>query len=45
MRPPIPPFNFETASQKVRMAENAWNVGDPKKGLNGIYRRQYLAQS
>ncbi len=31
MRPPIPPFNFKTASQKVRMAENAWNVGDPKK--------------
>lgn len=30
-KPPFPPFNFETASQKVRMAENAWNTRDPEK--------------
>ena len=30
-RPPIPPFTFESASQKVRMAENAWNSRDPER--------------
>jgi len=30
-RPPFPPFNRETAIEKVRMAENAWNLKDPKK--------------
>lgn len=30
-RPPVPPFNLETARQKVRMAENAWNTRDPEK--------------
>ncbi len=30
-RPPFPPFNRETAAQKVRMAENAWNLQDPVK--------------
>ena len=28
-RPPLPPFNAETAVQKVRMAEDAWNTRDP----------------
>jgi nuclear transport factor 2 (NTF2) superfamily protein len=28
-RPPLPPFGFETAVQKVRMAEDAWNSCDP----------------
>jgi nuclear transport factor 2 (NTF2) superfamily protein len=28
-RPPLPPFDQETASQKVRMAEDAWNSRDP----------------
>lgn len=27
-RPPIPPFNSETAAQKVRMAEDGWNSRD-----------------
>ena len=45
MRPPLPPFSFDTASQKVRMGEDAWNFGNPEKSINGIYRRQYLAQS
>lgn len=30
-RPPFPPFTLETARQKVRMAENAWNLQDPEK--------------
>jgi nuclear transport factor 2 (NTF2) superfamily protein len=28
-RPPFPPFTEETARQKVRMAEDAWNSRDP----------------
>ncbi|MCZ4244295.1 nuclear transport factor 2 family protein [Pedobacter punctiformis] len=28
---PIPPFNFETATLKVQMAEDAWNTKDPEK--------------
>lgn len=27
-RPPLPPFTLETATQKARMAENAWNSRD-----------------
>src|SRR5437660_1427090 len=27
-RPPFPPFTLETATQKVRMAEDAWNTRD-----------------
>ena len=30
-RPPFPPFNQETATQKVRMAEDGWNNRDPEK--------------
>jgi nuclear transport factor 2 (NTF2) superfamily protein len=29
-RPPLPPFTRETAIQKVRAAENAWNKQDPE---------------
>jgi nuclear transport factor 2 (NTF2) superfamily protein len=28
-KPPFPPFTLETAIQKARMAENAWNGKDP----------------
>ena len=28
---PLPPFNFETATQKVQMAEDAWNTKNPEK--------------
>tara|TARA_R110000868_G_scaffold81946_2_gene231735 strand:+ start:44743 stop:45156 length:414 start_codon:yes stop_codon:yes gene_type:complete len=28
---PIPPFNLETAIQKVQMAEDAWNSKNPEK--------------
>lgn len=30
-RPPFPPFSRETAIQKVRMAEDAWNMRDPHR--------------
>ncbi|MBL3529502.1 MAG: nuclear transport factor 2 family protein [gamma proteobacterium endosymbiont of Lamellibrachia anaximandri] len=30
-RPPLPPFTTETATQKVRLAEDAWNGRDPQK--------------
>jgi uncharacterized protein len=30
-RPPFPPFTAETAAQKARMAENAWNSRDPAR--------------
>lgn len=30
-RPPLPPFSRETAIQKVRLAEDAWNSRDPAK--------------
>jgi hypothetical protein len=29
-RPPVPPFTHETAAQKVRRAEDAWNTRDPE---------------
>lgn len=29
-KPPFPPFNSETAAQKVRMAENGWNNRKPE---------------
>ncbi len=30
-RPPLPPFDAQTAAQKVRMAEDAWNSRDPQR--------------
>ena len=30
-RPPLPPFSIETATEKVRKAEDAWNTRDAKK--------------
>ena len=30
-RPPLPPFTLETAAQKVRAAEDAWNTRDPER--------------
>ncbi|MGE0564268.1 MAG: DUF1348 family protein [Pseudolabrys sp.] len=30
-RPPFPPFTLDTARQKVRMAEDAWNSRDPQR--------------
>ncbi|MBB6110224.1 hypothetical protein SAMN05421821_10633 [Mucilaginibacter lappiensis] len=28
---PLPPFTFETATQKVQLAEDAWNSQDPER--------------
>ncbi len=30
-RHPLPPFNMETALQKVKLAEDAWNSKDPER--------------
>ncbi len=30
-RPPLPPFDADSATQKVRMAEDAWNGRNPEK--------------
>jgi uncharacterized protein len=35
-RPPLPPFTEETAAQKARMAEDAWNSRDPVR-VAGAY--------
>jgi len=31
IRPPVPPFTFDAAVQKVRMAEDGWNSRDPER--------------
>ena len=31
MKPPLPPFTAESAAQKTRMAEDAWNSRDPDR--------------
>jgi nuclear transport factor 2 (NTF2) superfamily protein len=35
-RPPLPPFTAESARQKVRGAEDAWNSRDPER-VAGVY--------
>jgi nuclear transport factor 2 (NTF2) superfamily protein len=30
-KPPLPPFTIESAKQKVRLAEDAWNSRDPDR--------------
>lgn len=30
-RPPLPPFTLETARQKIKAAEDAWNTRDPDR--------------
>jgi nuclear transport factor 2 (NTF2) superfamily protein len=35
-RPPVPPFDEESARQKVKAAEDAWNTRDPEK-VAGAY--------
>jgi hypothetical protein len=30
-RPPLPPFTYDTAVQKVRLAEDGWNTRDPAR--------------
>jgi nuclear transport factor 2 (NTF2) superfamily protein len=31
LRPPLPPFDRDSAIQKVRLAEDAWNSRDPER--------------
>ncbi|MEO6744121.1 MAG: nuclear transport factor 2 family protein [Caldimonas sp.] len=31
LRPPLPPFTFDTATAKVQKAEDAWNSRDPDR--------------
>jgi hypothetical protein len=31
IKPPVPPFDQQTATTKVRMAEDAWNSRDPER--------------
>src|SRR5215468_8430495 len=35
-RPPVPPFTLESATAKVRAAEDAWNTRDPES-VAGAY--------
>jgi uncharacterized protein len=35
-RPPLPPFDTESATLKVRLAEDAWNTRDPDRVV-GVY--------
>ena len=30
-KPPLPPFTLQTATQKIRMAEDGWNSRDPAR--------------
>jgi len=30
-RPPLPPFTLESAAEKVRLAEDAWNTREPER--------------
>src|SRR5471032_3549825 len=39
-RPPLPPFTAETAAQKARLAEDAWNTREP-----GRVAQAYTADS
>ncbi len=36
MRPPVPPFDEESARKKVQAAEDAWNTRDPER-VAGAY--------
>jgi nuclear transport factor 2 (NTF2) superfamily protein len=38
VRPPVPPFTLETATQKVRLAEDAWNSRDPARVASAYSR-------
>lgn len=45
-RAPLPPFTFETATKKVRMAEDGWNSKDPAKvshayTIDSVWRNRF----
>jgi nuclear transport factor 2 (NTF2) superfamily protein len=44
-RPPLPPFNLESAKLKTRLAEDGWNSRDPKQvslaySIDSIWRNR-----
>ncbi|MGP0092866.1 MAG: DUF1348 family protein [Xanthobacteraceae bacterium] len=44
-RPPLPPFTHNTAVQKIRLAEDAWNSRDPERvslgySMDSIWRNR-----
>ncbi|CAM3846151.1 DUF1348 family protein [Xenorhabdus thuongxuanensis] len=41
IRQPVPPFTFETAELKVRLAEDAWNTRNPEK-VSLVYTKDTL---
>ena len=43
-RPPLPPYTAETAAQKVRMAEDAWNTRDAERVALAYTAGQPMAQ-
>jgi nuclear transport factor 2 (NTF2) superfamily protein len=42
--PPLPPFTHETAIQKVRLAEDAWNARAPEK-VEGAHPQLFRVQA
>ena len=40
-KPPLPPFTTDTAAQKVRLAEDAWNSRDPDRVVQ-VYTEETL---
>jgi len=44
-RPPLPPFDAETAAQKARMAEDAWNTRETGGAVAPrLHDRQQVAE-
>jgi hypothetical protein len=43
VRPPLPPFDRDSAAQKVQAAEDAWNTRDPER-VASAYTRDSLWQ-
>ena len=41
-KPPIPPFSEDSARQKVRMAEEAWNTRDPDRLVLGYDNDSFI---
>ena len=41
VRPPLPPFSHESAVEKVRLAEDAWNSCDPERVSLGYAMDSY----
>ena len=37
IKKPTPPFNKQTALEKVKLAEDAWNTRDPEKYVSLIH--------